>query len=74
MVNDDRYEVEAVATVDERGQMVLPKTIRDKAGIKAGDKLAIVTMVRDGRVCCLHLFPTGELVDGVRGILEKKGD
>ena len=66
--------MEAVATVDERGQMVLPKAIREKAGIKAGDKLAIVTMVRDGRVCCLHLFPTGELVGGVRDILESGED
>ncbi|MCX6651607.1 MAG: HgcAB-associated protein [Methanomassiliicoccales archaeon] len=70
--DERRYEVEAVAKVDERGQMVLPKSIREKAGIKAGDKLAIVTLVRDGRVCCLHLFRAGDLVKGVTDVLEPR--
>ncbi|MCX5991050.1 MAG: HgcAB-associated protein [Chloroflexi bacterium] len=48
--------VEAVVSVDERGQMVLPKDIRAKAGIKSGDKLAIIAMRQDGRVCCLSLI------------------
>jgi AbrB family looped-hinge helix DNA binding protein len=36
--------VEAVVSVDSRGQVVLPKDLRAAAGIKAGDKLAVVTM------------------------------
>lgn len=67
-----KYDVEGVATVDERGQMVLPKAIRDKAGIRPGDKLAIVTLVRDGKVCCLHLFRTDDLAQGARDLLEPK--
>ncbi len=35
-------KVESVVSVDERGQMVLPKEIREKVNIKAGDKLALV--------------------------------
>ena len=35
-------QVEAVVSIDERGQMVLPKEIREKSNIKAGDKLALV--------------------------------
>jgi AbrB family looped-hinge helix DNA binding protein len=35
-------QVESVISIDERGQMVLPKEIREKASIKAGDKLALV--------------------------------
>ncbi len=35
-------QVESVVSIDERGQMVLPKEIREKAGIKSGDKLAVV--------------------------------
>ncbi len=50
--------------------MVLPKAIRDKAGIKAGDKLTIVTLVRDGKVCCIHLFRSEDLANGARDILE----
>jgi len=67
-----KYDIEGGATGDERGQMVLPKAIRDKAGIRPGDKLAIVTLVRDGKVCCLHLFRTDDLAQGVRGILEPR--
>ena len=36
-------QVEAVVSVDERGQMVLPKEVRARAGIKPGDKLALVS-------------------------------
>ena len=43
--------VEALVTVDDRGQMVLPKELRERAGIKAGDKLAVVGMESEGRVC-----------------------
>ena len=35
--------VEAFVSIDERGQMVLPKDIREKANINSGDKLAVVT-------------------------------
>ncbi|HTY82329.1 MAG TPA: AbrB/MazE/SpoVT family DNA-binding domain-containing protein, partial [Dehalococcoidales bacterium] len=31
------FQVEALVSVDERGQMVLPKETRDKANIHAGD-------------------------------------
>ena len=36
-------QVEAVVTVDERGQMVLPKDVREKMGIGPKEKLAVVT-------------------------------
>ena len=42
-------KVEALLTVDERGQMVLPKEIREKAEIHTGDKLALVNWKRTGR-------------------------
>ncbi len=48
--------VESLISVDERGQMVLPKELRDRANIKAGDKLALVSWDKDGDVCCLSLI------------------
>ncbi|WP_019177914.1 HgcAB-associated protein HgcC [Methanomassiliicoccus luminyensis] len=59
-------KVESIMSMDERGQMVLPKEIRDKAGLKAGDKLAVVTRERDGKVCCIYLFKTDMLMETVR--------
>lgn len=63
------FKVEAVVNVDDRGQMVLPKDIREKAGIMPGDKLAVVTSIRDGKVCCIHLFRAEQLMDSVRAAI-----
>lgn len=61
--------VEALLNVDERGQMVLPKDVRDAAGIRAGDKLALVLWRKNGAVCCMTLVKADELTDIVRGRL-----
>ena len=36
-------KIESLISVDERGQMVLPKELRTKAKIGAGDKLALTS-------------------------------
>jgi antitoxin PrlF len=61
--------VEAVLSVDERGQMVLPKDVREKAAIKTGDKLALISWTRDGEVCCLALMKAENLNGMVKDIL-----
>ena len=61
--------VEAMVSVDERGQMVLPKEVRDAAGIHPGDKLALILWRKDGQVCCMTLVKADELTDMVRGRL-----
>ena len=61
--------VEAIVTVDERGQLVLPKELREKAGIKAGDKLAVTSWRKDGEVCCIALIRAGNLGGMVRTML-----
>ena len=65
----EEYRVESIVTVDERGQMVLPKDIREKAGIKAGDKLALVTLEKNGKVCCIHLMKADELAGKAREVV-----
>jgi antitoxin PrlF len=61
--------VESLVTVDDRGQMVLPKELRDKAGIKGGDKLAVIGWEKEGKVCCLSLIRAEELSTMVKGVL-----
>ncbi len=61
--------VEAIITIDERGQMVLPKELRSKAGIKAGDKFAVASWEKDGAVCCIALIKAGSLETMVKGML-----
>jgi len=62
-------KVEALVSVDERGQMVLPKEIREKAEIHTGDKLALVSWEKDGKVCCFTLIKADEFGDMVKGLL-----
>ena len=62
-------KVEALVSVDDRGQMILPKELREKANIRAGDKLAIVSWEKDGRVCCISLTRAEEFTDMVKAAL-----
>jgi antitoxin PrlF len=62
-------KVEAVIGIDERGQMVLPKDLREKADIHAGDKLAVVSMEQEGKTCCLSLIKVESLTNMVKDML-----
>ena len=62
-------KVESVISVDERGQMVLPKDLRDKAKIRAGDKLALISWDKEGEICCLYLIKAEHLADRVKDFL-----
>lgn len=65
------FKVESMVAVDERGQMVLPKTIRDKMDIKAGEKLALVTCEKNGKICCAYLIKNDQLGELVKTIIPK---
>jgi antitoxin PrlF len=62
-------KVESIVGVDERGQMVLPKNLRKKANIGAGDKLAIASWEKEGKVRCLTLIKVEDLVELMKGHL-----
>jgi AbrB family looped-hinge helix DNA binding protein len=64
-----QVQVEAMVTVDEKGQMVLPKTIREKAGIQAGDKLVLIGWEKDGQMCCITMVKADSLAGMVKGML-----
>jgi AbrB family looped-hinge helix DNA binding protein len=61
--------IEAMVTVDERGQMVLPKDVRDAAGISAGDKMALVSLKREDKICCISLIPAVDFASTVKDML-----
>ena len=67
--NQPCCKVESVVSVDERGQMVLPKELRDKADIKAGDKLAVVSWGQNEGVICLALIKVDQLSSLVKQML-----
>ena len=63
---ENNCKIESIVTVDERGQMVLPKELREKAKIKTGDKLAVTTWHKDGKICCIALMKVKDLVGMVK--------
>jgi len=63
------WKVESIISIDDRGQMVLPKELRDKAKIHSGDKLALVSWEKEGEICCLYLIKTEHLAEQVKGFL-----
>jgi len=66
---DTGFKVEAVLTVDDRGQILLPKELREKAQLKPGDKLAVATFEQDGQFCCMCLIRTEALTSMVKTLL-----
>jgi len=62
-------KVESLITVDERGQMVLPKELRERAKIHAGDKFALISWYKDGEVCCFTLIKAEALAERVKEFL-----
>jgi antitoxin PrlF len=56
-----RCRVDSMVSVDSRGQMVLRKELRERAGIKSGDQLAVVTWESGNVVCCISLIRVDEL-------------
>ena len=63
------YQVQALVTVDERGQMVLPKNVRVRAGIQPRDKLALTTLEKDGKICCILLTKADELASVIQSTI-----
>jgi len=61
--------VEAVLSLDDRGQMVLPKDVREKAGIRTGDKLALISWEKQGHICCLALIKAENLSGMVKDVI-----
>jgi antitoxin PrlF len=62
-------KVESVISIDERGQMVLPKEIRERANIRSGDKLAVVSWGHGGGMTCLALIKVEDLNKMVQEML-----
>jgi len=62
-------KVESIVSIDKRGQMVLPRELREKANIHPGDKLAVVCWEREGKAYCLSLVKVEELTGMVKDLL-----
>jgi len=59
----------AIVSVDARGQMVLPKALRQQLGIVPGDKLAVTTWGRADDAVCLILSKANDLAPKIEELL-----
>ena len=61
--------IDAIVNVDSKGQIVLPKDLREKASIQTNDKLALFHVERGGAVCCIIMMKADSLGRTVKGML-----
>jgi len=61
----DTCRIDAVISIDVKGQIVLPKDLRDKANFKPNDKIAVVACEKDGEVCCIMMLKAERLQGAV---------
>jgi bifunctional DNA-binding transcriptional regulator/antitoxin component of YhaV-PrlF toxin-antitoxin module len=49
--------------------MVLPKEIREKADIRPGDKMALISWEKNGKICCMTMIKADDFADLVKGLI-----
>ena len=69
MAKRECCKIDAIVTVDAKGQIVLPKDLRERANVKPNDKLAVMGFERDGEVCCIVMVKTEALGGTVKKML-----
>ena len=77
--NKNSCQIEAIVSFDERGQLVIPKDLRKKFNLQAGEKFALISCMTDcndddcctpsseSSLCCFTLVHTNQL----KGIVEQ---
>jgi antitoxin PrlF len=61
--------IESIVTVDERGQFVLPKELRERAGIKPGERMVLLSWGKNGTISCFTLMKADSLDKPIQAYL-----
>ncbi|MFX1449755.1 MAG: HgcAB-associated protein HgcC [Promethearchaeota archaeon] len=62
-------KVDAIVEVDKRGQILLPKVVREKAHITPGERFVLIRGESEGEVCCLTLIKAKYFLEGAKNLL-----
>lgn len=62
-------KVNAIVTIDAKGQIVLPKDLREKAKLKPDDKLAVIGCESKGEICCFMMVKAERFGNSVKNML-----
>jgi AbrB family looped-hinge helix DNA binding protein len=68
--NKQCCKINAIVTIDQKGQIVLPKDLREHANINANDKLALIGIEQNNTVCCMVIMKAQALENPVKCMLE----
>ena len=68
-IGELNMEIEDARVLKGIKEIVLPKDVREKAGIEAGDKLAVIAFESGGKVCCISLLKSDAFADSVKDVL-----
>ena len=59
------FKIDAIVTVDVKGQILLPKNVREKTGFEPNEKIALLSLEKDGELCCLLMIKAEKLGEAV---------
>jgi len=65
------FGVEAVVTVDSKGQIVLPKGLRERAGFKPNEKIGLISLEKEGVVYCIIMIKAESLGNAITETLSQ---
>lgn len=69
MTSKECCKIDAVVSIDAKGQLVLPKDLRERAKLEPNDKLAVIGCERDGDICCFVIVKAEALGGPVKKLL-----
>ena len=70
----DCCHVEGIVNIDSRGQIVLPKSLRDSMGISQGDRLVVIAMKDNGKITSISLVKADPVDNMVMQYLKKSSE
>ncbi len=54
-------KIESVVTLYSKGQIILSKNLRERAGFEANGKIALMSFEKKGEVCCVLMIKAERL-------------
>jgi antitoxin PrlF len=70
MENKECCKIDAIVSMDAKGQIVLPKDLRERACFEPNEKLALIGFEHDGDLCCILMVKAETLGSTVKKALE----
>ncbi len=62
-------KIEALVSLDARGQILLPKEVRERAGLRPGDRLAVISYESGDKIVRITLVKADEFAETAREML-----